>query len=146
MAEHETSPEGAMPTRAPKPTEDSQPFWDATAEGRFTLQRCDACQTVVWWPRAVCPMCSSFDLTWFDASGAGEVYSYTVVHRSVGRWNKATPYVVAYVELEEGPRVMTNIVDCDPEHVRVGSPVTVVWHDTGEGAALPRFTLATAPA
>lgn len=130
-----------LPTRAPHPNPDSQPFWDASAEGRFTLQRCQSCETVIWWPRAVCPKCSSFDLEWFDASGEGTVYSYTVVHRSVGGWNKVTPYVVAYVELAEGPRVMTNIIDGDPAAVAVGSEVRVVWNDTGEGSALPRFTL-----
>ncbi len=132
----------ALPTKAPHPNEDSKPFWDAAAEGRFALQHCDDCDTVIWWPRALCPACSSFDLTWYDASGNGRVYSYTVVHRSVGGWNAVTPYVVAYVELDEGPRVMTNIVDCDPDAVSIDAPVRVVFHDTGEGWALPRFTLA----
>ncbi|MEM7326788.1 MAG: Zn-ribbon domain-containing OB-fold protein [Actinomycetota bacterium] len=136
-----TQPPENLPTSAPRPNEDSKPFWDASGEGRFTLQRCSACETVVWWPRAICPICSSFDLEWFDAAGTGSVYSYTVVHRSIGRWNGATPYVVAYVELDEGPRVMTNIVDCDPADVAIGSTVRVVWHDTGEGTALPRFTI-----
>ena len=131
-----------LPTKAPKTNEDSAPFWAATGEGRFTLQRCTACDTVIWWPRAVCPECSSFDLAWFDASGRGKVYSYTIVRRSQGKWNDVTPYVLAYVELEEGPRVMTNIVDGDPEAVAVDSKVIVAWDDTGEGSALPRFKLA----
>lgn len=142
MSEQTDAEQPTILTKAPRPNEDSQPFWDATAEGRFTLQRCTNCSSVVWWPRAICPKCSGFDLEWFDATGNGTVYSYSVVHRSVGAWNKVTPYVVAYVELEEGPRVMTNIVDCDPDAVAVGADVTVVWHDTGEGSALPRFTLA----
>jgi len=131
-----------LPTKAPKMSEDSKPFWDATAEGRFLLQRCTDCDTVIWWPRALCPNCSSFDLEWFDAKGEGKVYSYTTVHQSQGRWNGVTPYVLAYVELDEGPRVMTNIVDSDPADVKVDSRVRVVWDDTGEGNALPRFTLA----
>jgi uncharacterized OB-fold protein len=97
---------------------------------------------VIWWPKAICPACSSFELERFDASGRGHIYSYTVVERSVGGWRAATPYVVAYVELEEGPRMMTNIVDCDPAAIAVDAPVRVVFHDTGENAALPRFTLA----
>ncbi|MGF1599380.1 MAG: Zn-ribbon domain-containing OB-fold protein [Acidimicrobiales bacterium] len=129
-----------LPAKPPRTNEDSAPFWAATAEGRFTLQRCGSCDTVVWWPRAVCPICSSFDLSWFDATGEGSVYSYTVVHQSQGRWRDATPYVYAYVELDEGPRVMTNIVDCDPADVAIDSRVRVVWDDTGEGSALPRFT------
>lgn len=135
-----------LPTEAPRTNPDSAPFWEATGEARFTLQRCDDCDAVIWWPRAICPECSSFDLTWFDASGEGSVYSYTVVHRSVGRWNDHTPYVVAYVELDEGPRVLTNIVDGDRRRaaaaVAIDARVRVVWHPTGEGNALPRFTLA----
>jgi len=130
-----------LPTKPPRQNDDSAPFWAATAEGRFTLQRCDQCQEVVWWPRSLCPGCSSFDLEWFDASGEGTIYSFTVVHQSQGRtWNAVTPYVLAYVELDEGPRVMTNIVDCDPEALAIDDRVRVVWDDTGEGNALPRFT------
>ena len=130
-----------LPTKPPRTNDDSAPFWAATAEGRFTLQRCGECATVIWWPRSLCPECSSFDLAWFDASGEGSVYSYTIVHQSQGRrWNEVTPYVLAYVELDEGPRIMTNIVDCDPAAVAVDTRVRVVWDDTGEGNALPRFT------
>lgn len=135
-------PDWGIPTNAPGPNLDAEPFWAATAEGKLKLQRCDACGAVVWWPRAICPECSSFDLTWFEASGHGTVYSHTVVHRAPGSWGRSAPYVLAYVELEEGPRLMTNIVDCDPETVAIDAPVRVVWHDTGEGNALPRFTLA----
>ncbi len=131
----------ALPTKAPRTNLDSEPFWAATGEGRLTLQRCTACHTVIWWPRALCPNCSSFDLEWFDASGEGSVYSYTVVHQSPGRrWGEATPYVLAYVELDEGPRLMTNIVGCDPATVAIDQRVRVVFDDTGEGNALPRFT------
>ncbi|MEM9564773.1 MAG: Zn-ribbon domain-containing OB-fold protein [Actinomycetota bacterium] len=133
--------QAAIPTRPPAVNVDSEPFWAATAEGRLTLQRCADCGTVVWWPKALCPTCQSFDLGWFDATGRGTVYSYTVVHRAPGSWGRAAPYVLAYVELEEGPRLMTNIVDCDPEAVAIDAAVHVVWHDTGEGNALPRFTL-----
>ena len=129
-----------LPTRAPRTNEDSAPFWAATAERRLTLQRCRSCRSVVWWPRSICPACACFDLDWFDASGRGTIYSYTVVYQSPGRsWGAATPYVVAYVELEEGPRVMTNIVDCDLDALAIDQPVRVVWDDTGEGNALPRF-------
>jgi len=128
----------------PRPTvpvnNDSQPFWDATADGRFLLQRCGGCQSVLWWPRALCPHCSSFDLDWFEAAGTGTVYSYSVPRGGGGRWGKAAPYVVAYVELTEGPRVLTNIVDCDVETVEIGMAVRVVWDPTEDGPAIPRFT------
>lgn len=130
-----------LPTKAPRTNLDSEPFWAATAEGRLTLQRCTACDTVIWWPRSICPTCSSFDLDWFDASGEGSIYSFTVVHQSPGRrWGAATPYVLAYVELDEGPRLMTNVVGCDPATVEIDQRVRVVFDDTGEGNALPRFT------
>jgi uncharacterized OB-fold protein len=87
----------------------------------------------------LCPACGSLDTEWIEASGRGTVYSFTVVRRGAGAYRDAGPYVLAYVELAEGPRVMTNIVDCDPELINIGDRVEVVFHDTGQGAALPRF-------
>jgi len=128
----------------PRPTvplnKDSQPFWDATTEGRFTLQRCGSCATVIWWSRAVCPECMSFDLERFDAAGTGTIYSFSVPRGGGGRWGRAAPYVVAYVELTEGPRVLTNIVGCDPDSVTIGMAVQVAWEPTDDGPAIPRFT------
>jgi uncharacterized OB-fold protein len=128
-----------LPTPAPVVTPTTQAFWDATNEGRFMLQRCTACDVVVWFPRNYCPECFSSELSTFDCSGRGTVYSYTVIRKVANSYKEATPFVVAYVELEEGPRVMTNIVDCGPEDVSVGMAVTLVFHDTGVGNALYRF-------
>lgn len=128
----------------PRPTVpvdvDTQPFWDATADERFTLQRCVACSAVIWWTRAICPECMSFDLERFDAAGTGTVYSFSIPRGGGGRWGKAAPYVVAYVELAEGPRVLTNIVGCDPDSVTIGMNVRVVWDPTEDGPSIPRFT------
>ena len=133
-----------LPAPAPETNTDTTEFWAATGQGRLTLQRCTACDTVVWYPRSLCPTCQSFDLEWFDATGLGSVYSFTVVHKNPSRsWGAVTPYVMAYVELDEGPRLLTNIVDCDPATVAVDQRVQVVWDDTGEGTALPRFTPVT---
>jgi hypothetical protein len=129
----------ALPAPAPVVNPETKPFWDATAEGRLLLPHCRACDTYIWYPRLFCPACSSFDVEWVEAAGRGTVFTFAVVRRSQGPYAKATPYVLAYVELAEGPRMMTNIVDCDVESVRVGDPVEVVFHDTGEGTALPRF-------
>jgi uncharacterized OB-fold protein len=131
----------ALPNIAPKPNLETQPFWDATAEGRLLLERCDApgCGTVIWYPRSFCPTCGSMDTSWFEASGRGTIYSCTVTRRGQGAYRDAGPFVLAYVELEEGPRVMTNIVDCDPATVHIGQAVHVTFHDTGQGSALPRF-------
>ena len=128
-----------LPTPAPVVNAETQRFWDATAQGRLELPRCDGCQFVIWYPRALCPRCHRTDVTWVELSGRGEVYSFTVTRRGQGRWTDVTPYVLAYVELAEGPRILTNVVECDPDDVRIGLPVEVAFADTGEGNALPRF-------
>ena len=128
-----------LPTPAPTVTQGNAAFWAATAEGRFQLQRCNECDTVLWFPRRHCPSCWTENVSTLDASGKGVVYSFTVIRKGAMAYKESGPFVIAYVELAEGPRVMTNIVDCDVETVKVGMPVEVVWHDTGQGNALYRF-------
>ena len=128
-----------LPTNAPPVTNETKEFWDATARGVFLLERCDDCGVVIWYPRFLCPDCHSTNTSWFEGSGRGTVYSYTIPHRGPGPWREVVPFVVAYVELEEGPRILTNLVDVDHADLEVGMPVEVVWHDTGEGSALYRF-------
>jgi uncharacterized protein len=127
-----------LPAPPPQINSETKPFWDATAQSKLMLPRCSACDTVIWYPRAFCPACSSFDISWFEASGRGTIYSFTVNRRGQGDYRDRA-YVVAYVELEEGPRVLTNVVDCDLEKLEVGQAVEVVFHPTSNGAALPRF-------
>jgi uncharacterized protein len=128
-----------LPNPAPTVTQANAAFWAATAEGRLQLQRCNECDTVLWFPRRHCPSCWTENVSTFDASGKGVIYSFTVIRKGAMAYKDAGPFVVAYVELAEGPRVMTNIVDCDVETVKVGMPVEVVFHDTGDGNALYRF-------
>lgn len=128
-----------LPTRAPAITVETEPFWTGVAEGRLLLPRCDDCATVIWYPRRWCPTCHRASVSWFEASGRGIVYSYTVVRRAAGRWGEAAPFVIAYVELDEGPRVLTNVVDCDPEQVTIGQPVTVTFDRADDGQGLFRF-------
>ena len=128
-----------LPNPAPTVTQANAAFWAATAEGRFQLQRCNECDTVLWFPRRHCPSCWTENVSTFDASGKGVIYSFTVIRKGAMSYKDAGPFVVAYVELAEGPRVMTNIVECDVETVAVGMPVEVVFHDTGQGNALYRF-------
>ena len=131
-----------LPAPAPLVHPEVKPFWDATAAGRLLLPKCLECQAVVWYPRPFCPACGSLKVAWFEASGRGTVYSFTINRRGqadLPAYRDAGVYVLAYVELEEGPRMMTNIVDCDAESVRIGQRVEVVFHDTGQGTALPRF-------
>ena len=133
-------PVPALPVPAPVVPAETEEFGAATAGRRLLLRRCDECTTAIWYPRAHCPACGGQRTSWVEASGNGTVYSFTVVHRSmVEGYRDALPYVIAYVELSEGPRVLTNVVDCDPGSVEVGMPVTVVFHDTGKGNALFRF-------
>jgi hypothetical protein len=128
-----------LPAPAPEVNPETRQFWGATAEGRLLLKRCLDCGSVIWYPRAICPECASLRTEWFPASGRGRVYSYTLNHRGQGAYSGAGPYVLAYVELDEGPRMMTNIVGADAVGVAVGMRVEVVFHDTGDGTALPRF-------
>jgi len=137
-----TVTERVLPAPAPFVLPEVKPFWDATAQGKLLLPQCEDCQAVIWYPRPFCPECASTRVRWIEASGRGTVYSFTVNRRGqadLPAYRDAGVYVLAYVELEEGPRVMTNIVDCDPDAVRIGQPVSVVFHATGEGTALPRF-------
>ena len=129
----------SLPASAPAISPETADYWAATAEGRLLLKRCDACGTVIWYPRGICPDCHSTDTSWFEGSGTGHIYSWTVSRRGEGPWREVAPYVLAYVELDEGPRVMTNIVDCDVDALAIGQRVTAVWDDTGQGNALLRF-------
>lgn len=134
-----TSPSTALPAPAPATNPETAQFWTATTEGRLLVKRCQDCDSLIWYPRAICPACSSLRTEWFEVSGRGSIYSYTVNYRGEGAYVAASPFVLAYVELDEGPRMMTNIVEADPAELAVGLPVEVVFHDTGQDAALPRF-------
>jgi len=119
---------------------ETKPFWDATAEGRIDLPICDDCGYVIWYPRGVCPECQSTALTWTAMSGRGTVYSYTIIRGGVGsRWREHIPFVVAYVELDEGPRLLTNVVEIEPDAVEVGLAVEAVFDTAGDGSAVVRF-------
>ncbi len=134
--------EKVLPAPAPFVQPEVKPYWEATARGELVLPRCKQDGTLIWYPKPFCPTCASTDVEWVPASGRGTVYSFTVNRRGVADlrdYREAGVYVLAYVELDEGPRMMTNIVDCDPDTVKIGQKVEVVFHDTGEGSALPRF-------
>jgi uncharacterized OB-fold protein len=128
-----------LPAPAPPVNPETKPFWDATSQARLLVKQCADCQRLIWYPRAICPECSSLRTSWLQVSGRGRIYSYTVNHRGEGPYQGCGPYVLAYVELDEGPRMMTNIVETDDRELAVGMPVEVVFHGTGEGSALPRF-------
>jgi uncharacterized OB-fold protein len=128
-----------LPTRAPHRTLETAEFWDACAAGRLALPRCDDCGELIWYPRLVCPFCGSHAVTYADVSGRGTVYSFSVMRRGQGPFREVAPYVLAMVQLEEGPVMMTNVVDVDPDDVVVGQAVHVVFEPAEGGDAVPRF-------
>jgi uncharacterized OB-fold protein len=116
----------------------TQPWWDATRDERLVVQRCDACGTHQHYPRALCTACASTELSFVEASGRAVVHSFTVVHRAPHDAFEP-PYVVAIVELEEGPRMLTNIVGCEPSDVGCDMTVRVAWEPLPDGRKLPVF-------
>jgi hypothetical protein len=109
----------------PVPTRLTEPFWKGTRRGVLLIQRCRACGHWRWTPKLACPHCWSEDTEWAEVSGRGTLYSYTVVHRPVDPAQFRAPYVLAIVQLDEGPRLLTNIVDCELDALRVDMPVAV---------------------
>jgi uncharacterized protein len=130
----------ADPKRArPQPTPETAHFWDGTRAGELRLQRCDACRHIYFPPRPFCPACASRGVTVFAASGRAKLYSYVISHRAAPGFT--APYSIAVVELEEGPRMMTNIVHCPqtPEALQLDMPVEVVFEALDDTISLPHF-------
>jgi uncharacterized OB-fold protein len=126
----------------PVPDGDSKPFWDGVKQHKLLIQRCEACQKFIFYPRSLCPHCFSEQLAWVQAAGHGTVYSYTVVHQAYGPFAGQVPFVVAIIELQEGVRLMSRITDAPPEAVRVGAAVQVTFVQMAEDVTLPYFRLA----
>jgi len=109
---------------APIPNVETQAFWDAARGGRFLYRHCSHCERAHWYPRAICPFCHAEDTLWKQASGRGTIYTYSVMRRA------PVPFATAYVTLEEGPTLLTNIVDCDLDGLYIGMPVEVCFAPT----------------
>ncbi|MEO7370622.1 MAG: OB-fold domain-containing protein [Ilumatobacteraceae bacterium] len=128
----------------PDSTPLDQPFWDATRQHRIDLQQCDGCLAFRFIPSEICSRCHSEAFTWQPVSGSGSIYSYTVVHRAPNAaYQREAPYVIAHVALAEGPHMIGNLVDCDPDRVRIGMPVDVAFDDVSPDLTLYRFCPAT---
>jgi len=124
----------------PVPDHVTGPFWEAAKQGRFLIQRCAGCGAHQFYPQSSCRRCLSEELEWMDANGKGTIYSYTVIHRAPNRpFEPDVPYTVALVDLDEGCRMLSNIVDVDPEDVRVGMPVEVMFEEITPEISLPKF-------
>lgn len=123
----------------PVPDSDSRPYWEAAARHEFQLPYCTPCQRYFFIPRVLCPRCHSEQIEWRPASGNGVIYSYTISRRPAGpAFADRAPYVVALIDLEEGPRMMSNVLTDDVEGVRIGQRVQVEFEDVGE-VSLPVF-------
>jgi len=124
----------------PSANEETRAYWEGATRGELVLQRCRACGRVQHRPRALCVSCLSDAIEHFVASGRGRVYTFTVTHQNGARgFREALPYVLAYVELDEGPRVLSNIVGCDPRAVAIGMEVRATFASSADGYAVPCF-------
>ena len=124
----------------PRIDEESKGFWEACQRHELYVQQCRACGARRHYPRALCPACLSDDTQWVLSSGRGTVYTYTVTYQNQSAgFRDELPYVLAYVELEEGVRMLTNIVGCAPETVKIGMPVEVAFDDVTPEVTLPKF-------
>ena len=123
----------------PVPTDFSRPFWEGTRAGRLLVPKCGDCAFYRWTPQPACPRCLSEDFECAEVSGRGEIYSFSVVHRSSDPIVFPDPYVVAVIRLEEGPSMLSTIVDCPSEEVRVGMPVEVTFEKVSDDITLYPF-------
>jgi len=123
----------------PEPTPETRHFWDGTAAGELRLQRCGACEHTYFPPRPFCPSCASRDVRVFVASGRATLYSYVINHRPAPGFD--APHSIAVVELEEGPRLMTNVVGCPqtPEALVLDMELEVTFEKLTEDITLPLF-------
>lgn len=118
----------------------AQPFWAAAREHQLLLQHCQDCDKSIHYPRVACPHCASERLDWRAASGRGTIYSYTVViNNAPSAFLADMPYVVAVIELAEGVRMLSNVIDCDPQALRCDMPVEVVFEKLNDEFTLPKF-------
>jgi uncharacterized OB-fold protein len=126
---------------SPVANADSKTYWDAARERRLVIRKCNSCGQLHFMPRHLCPTCWSDQLEWVDAAGGGSVHSFTIIRRaSDPAFAPRVPYAVALIDLDEGPRMMANIIGSDALGVKIGDRVQVAFEDRGGGAMLPQFT------
>lgn len=113
---------------APHINPESKPFWDAAAEGQFMLRRCPACGEAHFWPRTICPLCHKADTVWEKSSGEGEIYTWTVMRKS-----PRGPFALAYLQLDEGPRVYVQFRPEDNDNLAIGKRARIMFHPVADG-------------
>ena len=130
----------APPKPVPEVTPALAPYFAAARERRLVVQRCADCGTLRFPPRELCTRCLGRDVTWQQVSGRGEVFSYNVMHQVYHpAFASEVPYAVVVVKLEEGPKIISNVVGCGVDAIRIGMPVEVVFEDVSPEVTLPKF-------
>ena len=123
----------------PYPNAETQFFWDKVNDGELWIQRCKDCSKPYFYPRFFCPNCFSKNVEWFKTSGKGKLHTYMINHRGPPAFQDETPYAIAIVELDEGPRMMTNIhgIENTPEKLVLDMPLEVTFEEIAEGRKVP---------
>jgi uncharacterized protein len=128
------------PLPQPVANADSLPYWNAARERRLLIRKCTACGSHHFMPRYLCPDCWSNELEWVESKGMGAVHSYSIIRRApASAFSARVPYVIALIDLDEGPRMMANVIGEGALDVRIGDRVSVTFEDRGDGALLPQF-------
>ena len=118
---------------------ETKPFWDSCRQGKLLIQKCDRCAEYQFYPRGFCSNCWSNDIRWVQSSGKGTVWTFTITYQNRTPGFDSAPYVLALVELEEGVKMFTNIVECDPPQVSIGMPVEVSFVQASDQITIPYF-------
>lgn len=128
---------------APLVTELSEGFWQGVREGRLVIQRCLACGLLRHYPQPMCPACRSLGFDWAPVSGRGRIYSYTIAHRAFHPgWQAHVPYAIATIELEEGVRMVCDLLGTPIDRVAIDARVEVYFEELPGQGPMPRFRLA----
>lgn len=117
-------------------------YWEGCRRHEILIQKCGDCGAYRWYPKPMCPQCNSFNVEWTKVRGTGNIFSYTICYRPFGDvWKDSIPYTVVIVELDDvtGVRLMADLIDCKPDDVRIGMPVSIMFDDVTPEVTLPRF-------
>lgn len=126
----------------PVPTAETRHYWDGCNEGELRVQQCTDCGNIQFYPRVICANCMGNNIEWISSTGMGKIVSFSIVRRAVSKaYEGDVPYVVALIELDEGPVMMTNIIQCEIEEVEIGLAVTVVFEQWSAEISVPKFKL-----
>lgn len=137
--------QGGYEKPLPATTTLTGPFWDYCSKHQLRMQFCTACDEWVWYPKAWCPSCGKREnIEWRQLSGKGKVYSFTIIRQVIDNspaFNKEIPFAIGLIELDEGPRIYSNLGGKKPDEFSIGDEVTVYFEDVGPGMSLPKFTV-----